>query len=214
MRLAGLGMVALLGLTSCSESGPSDEALRMLDDPTPTAEATPDGDGAAEPVAEDAPFPRECRDVISFVRVTEIVASPMRGASGVYQDDFPDSPRVERLVCQYGTEDPDDADDDAEPREDPAVSVIVSSYVDAAAAAAQVELTVDNARVGGRTIDELAIAGREVTSLSSSDAVSYVLADGELTYVVTLAGDVVPPEAGQVVLLALVEELLGEPTTS
>jgi hypothetical protein len=212
-----IGLVAVLGAAACADSGPSDDALRMLDEPTPTADATPgDGDESAEPAADSAAFPRECRDVISFVRVSEIVAAPMRGASGVYQDDFPDSPRIERLVCQYGTEAADDNDDndDAEPRDDPAVSVIVSSYVDPAAAAAQVELTVDNARVGGRSIDELEINGHGVTSLASSDAVSYVLAVGDRTYVVTLAGDVVPPEAGQVVLLALVEELLAGPTAS
>lgn len=211
-----IGLVTVLGAAACTDSSPSDEALRMLEEPSPTAEETPSDDGSAEPAAEEAAFPRECRHVIPFVRVSEIVAAPMRGASGVYQDDFPDSPRVERLICQYGTEQADDDDDDgdAEPRDDPAVSVIVSSYAEAAAASAQVDLTVDNARIAGRQIDELEIAGRDVTSLTSGDAVSYVLADGDRTYVVTLATDVVPQEAGQVVLLGLVEELLTGTTSS
>ncbi len=213
-RLARTALVAVLALSACTESGPSDDALRMLEEPSPTADAaTGDGDDAIEPAAEDAEFPRECGDVIPFVTVAEIVAAPMRGASAVYQDDFPDSPRIERLVCHYGTEAPDE-DDDAEPREDPAVSVIVSSYSDAAAAAAQVDLTIDNARIAGRAIDQLDVGGREVTSLTSSDAVSYVLADGDRTYVVTLATDVVPAEASPVVLLALVEEVLAAPATS
>jgi hypothetical protein len=210
-----IGLVAAVAATGCNESGPSEETLRLLEEETPaaTGEASP-GEGET-PAPEAAPrpteFPQECREIISFVTVAEIVAIPMRGSSVVYQDDFPDSPREERLVCQYGTEavGGDDDDDDGERRDDPAVSIIMSSYQDAAGAADQLQITVDNARVSGRTIEELEIAGRSVFSLASTEATSYVLADEELTYVVTLARDVVPTEAEPVVLHQLVEELLG-----
>lgn len=200
-----------MAAAGCSEAGPSDEALRLLEESPPaTTESTPGPDETptAEPAAEPTEFPQECRLLISFVTVAEIVASPIRGSSGVYQDDFPDSPRLERLVCRYGTEEADE-DDDGSQRDDPAVTVALSSYEDATGAAAQLQLTVDNARVSGREIDELQIGGREVFSLASNQAVSYVLADGELTYVVTLTRDVVPSEAESVVLHRLVEELLG-----
>lgn len=207
-----LGALALVAAAGCSESGPSDEARRLLEETPATGEATPTPGAAETPAAEPAAgpteFPRECGELISFVTVAEIVATPIRGASVVYQDDFPDSPRIERLVCQYGTEDVGD-DDSGSPREDPAVAVILSSYEDAAGAAAQLQLTVDNARVSGRTIDELEIAGLPVFSLASNEAISYVLADGDRTVVVTLARDVVPTEAEPVVLNQLVEELFG-----
>lgn len=201
-----------MAAAGCSDGGPSDEALRLLEEETPTAtgEATPGDNGtpAAEPASEPTEFPQECRLLISFVTVAEIVATPLRGTSGVYQNDFPDSPRQERLVCQYGTEESDE-DDDGSQRDDPAVTVALSSYEDATGAADQLQLTVDNARVSGREIDELEIGGRSVFSLASNQAMSYVLADGELTYVVTLAREVVPSEAESVVLHQLVEELVG-----
>lgn len=201
---------------ACSEDDPGEATHPMLEDPTPTATPTSTGTPTdAEPT--EAGFPQECGQLVPFVRVAEIMAVPMAGTSRVYQDDFPaDSGRLERLTCSYGTESPDDdgdagdGDEDAEDGGDrePYVTIAVSSYTDPGAATVRVDSTVDSARVSGQQVEAMELAGRSGFILRGDDTVSYVVADQELTYVVTLLRDVLDDPAEQVVLVTMVEQLL------
>ncbi|HEX6337083.1 MAG TPA: hypothetical protein VFZ85_09020 [Jiangellaceae bacterium] len=215
--VTALAAVVLVG-AACSEDDPGEATHPMLEDPTPTATPTSTGTPAgAEPT--EAAFPQECGQLIPFVRVAEIMAVPMAGTSRVYQDDFPaDSGRLERLTCSYGTESPDDdgdaedgdGDEDAEDGDDrePYVTIAVSSYTDPGAATVRVDSTVDSARVGGQQVEAMELAGRSGFILRGDETVSYVVADQELTYVVTLRRDVLDDPAEQVVLVTMVEQLL------
>lgn len=206
--MAALVAVALVG-AACSEDDPGEATHPMLEDPTPTATPTSTGTPTdAEPT--EAGFPQECGQLIPFVRVAEIMAVPMAGTSRVYQDDFPaDSGRLERLTCNYGTEaaEDDESDQDGGERE-PYVTIAVSSYTDPGAATVRVDSTVDSARIGGQQVEAMELAGRSGFILRGDDTISYVAADQELTYVVTLARDVLDDPAEQVVLVTMVEQLL------
>ena len=211
--LAALTLVA----AACSEDEPGEATHPLLDDPTPSVTPTSTGT-PGDPEPTDLAFPQECGQLISFVRVAEIVAVPMSGTTRVYQDDFPaDSGRLERLTCSYGTEPPDgesdgtNGDGGGDPARgdgEPYVTIAVSSYNEAGAAEARVESTVDSARIGGQQVEAMEIAGRSGFFLRSDDTVSYVLGDEELTYVVTLRRGVVEDPAEQVVLVTMVEQLL------
>lgn len=212
--VAALAAVAFVA-AACSEDEPGEATHPLLEDPTPTETVTPTGTPAeAEPTEQG--FPQECGQLIPFVRVAEIVAVPMSGTSRVYQDDFPaDSGRLERLTCNYGTEPPDNNGEDADDAEagdaEPYVTIAVSSYTDPGAATVRVESTVDSARIGGQQVEAMEISGRSGFFLRNGETVSYVLADGERTYVVTLRRDVVEEPAEQVVLVTMVEQLLSTP---
>ncbi len=213
--LAALAAVAFLA-AACSEDDPGEATHPLLEDPTSTETQDPTATPVeAEPTEQG--FPEECGQLIPFVRVAEIVSVPMSGMSRVYQDDFPaDSGRLERLTCNYGTELPDNDDgedgDDAEDGDaEPYVTIAVSSYTDPGAATVRVESTVDSARIGGQHVESMEISGRSGFFLRNGETVSYVLADGELTYVVTLRRDVVEEPAEQVVLVTMVEQLLSTP---
>lgn len=207
--MAALVAVALVG-TACSEDDPGEATHPMLEDPTPTETPTSTGTPTdAEPTEEG--FPQECGQLIPFVRVAEIMAVPMAGTSRVYQDDFPaDSGRVERLTCNYGTESANDdgEGDEAGGEREPYVTIAVSSYTDPGAATVRVDSTVDSARIGGQQVEAMELVGRSGFILRNDDTVSYVVADQELTYVVTLLREVLDDPAEQVVLVTMVEQLL------
>jgi hypothetical protein len=208
--------VLVVAAAGCSGDDEGEATHPLLEDQTPTATPpTADPQTTAEPI--NASFPQECGQLVSFVQIAEIVAVPMSGMRRVYQDDFPaDSGRLERLTCSYGTEQPDEEDEsngEDDEASDPYVTIAVSSYTDAGAATARVDSTVDSARIGGQAVEPMDIAGRSGFFLRDDDTASYVLASGELTYVVTLLREVVPEPAEQVVLVTMVEQLLTAPGT-
>lgn len=213
-------VLVLLAASSCSDD-PEEATHPLLDespgiaDPTPTITSTAT---APTSLPTDASFPQECGQVIRSVDVANIVAAPMPGVRRIYQNDFPaDSGRLERLTCSYGTEtsgDEEDGDNGGDARDQPVVEIAISSYVDAEAATARVEDTAGSARIRGEDVEETEIGGHAVFIIPGNDATSYVLGVQERTYVVTLARDVVPEPAEQVVLVSLVEEVLGLSTGS
>ncbi|HEX6234898.1 MAG TPA: hypothetical protein VFZ63_17340 [Jiangellaceae bacterium] len=213
-RRLGTALAAVvLAATACSGNDEGEATHPLLEDPTPTATSTAPGTpGMASPT--EAGFPQECGQLISFVDIAEIVATPIAGMRRVYQDEFPaESGRLERLTCSYGTEPPDDESpsgggDDPDAESGPYITIAVSSYTDPGAAAARVEATIDSARIGGQQIEALEIGGRSGFFLRDDDTVSFVFADEELTYVVTLLRAIVPEPAEQVVLVTMVEQLI------
>ena len=207
--VAALAAVALI-VAGCGGDDPGEATHPLLEDPTPTGTPTTT-DSPTDAAPTQLGFPQECDQLIPFVRVAEIVAVPMAGTSRVYQDDFPaDSGRLERLTCNYGTE-PPGGDGEAAEDAEPYVTVAVSSYTNSGAATVRMQSTVDSARIGGQQVEALEVAGRNGFFLRNDEAVSYVLADNELTYVVTLRRDVVEDPAEQVVLVTMVEQLLSAP---
>lgn len=217
MRTA-VAVACAVMVSACNDAEPDDEAThRLLDtpaanEPTPTATLVNGATDQATPQPTERVFPRECSEVVSAVDVANIVAAPIPGFVPIYQNEFgAESGRLERLTCSYGTESGDD-DEDEDGGDRPALEFAISSYVDAEAAAARVEDTVGSARLEGEDVEEIEIGQRTVFVLAGSDAVSYVLAVHDWTYVVTLAHDVVPSEAEPVVLDQLVEQLLSATT--
>jgi hypothetical protein len=212
-RRLGAALAAfVLAATACGGDDQGEATHPLLEDPTPTSTSTaPATPGEAPPT--EAGFPQECGQLIPFVEIAEIVAAPMAGMRRVYQDDFPaESGRQERLTCSYGTEPPDDESPgdgrgESETDAEPYVTIAVSSYTDPGAATARVESTVDSARIGGQEVEALEIGGRSGFFLRDDDTVSFVFADEELTYVVTLLRAIVPDPAEQVVLVTMVEQL-------
>lgn len=219
VRRAGsaLAVVCVLVLAACSDDEPGQATHPLLDDTPTTAEPTTTEEALAStpPPTDEAGLPQECSDVISAVEVANIVSAPMPGIRRVYQNDFPaDSGRLERLTCSYGVEAgngrgaDNQADDEPTLRDRPVAEFAISSYVDSSAAEVRVDDTVGSARLRGENVEEIEIVGRPVFVLPGDEAISYVLADKDRTYVVTLARDVVPEPAEQVILVSLVEELL------
>jgi hypothetical protein len=167
--------------------------------PLTTAAATPAG----------GPIPEFCDELIPFTDVVRIVAVPVSGGSSrTYATDFSaESGRTARLTCQYGVR-PAPTGGNAPP---PQVEISLSSYVDAAAAAARLEDTVGSARSSGQRVEAQAAPNHQGFLLADAKDITYVAAVGDRTLVVTLARKVVPAAAERVVLLGLAEAVLGVP---
>lgn len=217
-RLAAVLAGLVLAASACG-GGDEEEPFPLDTLPTPATESpSPTGDPTAEETGAAEPaLPEECGDVIRFVDVADALAVPMTGGvDRIYAEDFhPDSGRLARLTCTYrAAGDDDDGEDEDDPDEDaePAVEFNVSSYVDADAASRRLSGTVDSARTGGDEVESVEIAGLPGFFLRGDDAVSYVAAVDELTYVVSLQRGVVADPAVDVVLILLVERILGQPS--
>ncbi len=222
MRWCALGGVLplLVAVSGCTDQDEPEvpEVPGGTEQPTDGAEPTSVVDPTADPTeALDVPF--ECGDMLTAGRVVQIVQTSLDGETQrIYNDEFLESSgRTGRLTCRYGvpTSDPTASPTpDAEADElAPAVEIAVSSYVDAETASGRIESTVG---ATSRDIDPQTIGGEEGYLLTGDDDVSYIVAEGVRTYVITLRRGVVPEAAEVVVILELAAELLGiaEPTPS
>ncbi len=194
--------------------------------------ATDTGDAAAGTSPSSGPaagVPELCEDLLTFGRLVQILQVPLEGGTGrVFNDDYlPDSGRTGRLTCTYGV--PTDLDEPATPGQPmpstppvpvpptpvpPPVEISVSGYTETDVASARVEATVAGAQGSGTRIEAQPVGGRDGFVLDDAEDVSFVVADGARTYVITLRHGVVPATAERVVLLGLAGELLGEPVTT
>lgn len=210
---AGIAIVAI-ALSGCSgDEEPEDFPL----DEMPARTSTPDADATGgSPTAEPtgtAELPRECSAIIPYVDVLDAVAVPLSGGvSPIFVDGgfHEDSGRLQRLTCSYSADasvNGNGGDDDDGEQEDapPVLQIAVSSYVDAEHAEARVADTVS----GGSQAEPLEISGSPGYVLSSDESITFVAAEGPLTYVVSLTRGLVPENAEQVVLITLAEHLLG-----
>lgn len=188
--------------------------------PEVPAQTTPADETAATRTPTRTAVPEVCEDLIDYTRLLDLVAIPMDGSNDrVYNDDdLASSGRTARLTCRYGV--PFDLSDPAAtptptpgatptPGPPPAVVVAVSSYIDADVARGRVEGTVADSQDGGGTVSARPLAGIEAFLLADAEDVSYVLADGPLTYVFTLRRGLVPPEDEEPALVALAAEVVG-----
>lgn len=214
--LAGMALLTIV-LTGCS--GDSEEPEEFPLDTMPVRTPTPEGDPTGEPTEEPtgtAELPRECSAIIPYVDVLEAVAVPLSGGvTPIFVDGgfHEASGRLQRLTCSYGADPSADdnggnggGDDDGEQSDAPPVlEIAVSSYVDAEHAEARVADTV----AGAGQAEPLEISGSPGYVLSSDESITFVAADGPLTYVASLTRGFVPENAEQVVLITLAEKLLG-----
>ncbi|HEU0042326.1 MAG TPA: hypothetical protein VFQ15_08250 [Jiangellaceae bacterium] len=164
--------------------------------------------------------PELCEDVATFAQVAQILQVPLEGTTTrVYNDDYlSDSGRTGRLTCTYGsavgTQTP--APNPPPTPLPPPVEISISAYTDDEIAAGRIDSTVAAAQAtagqaAAGQVQAQAVAGRDGFILADAEDVSFVLADGRQTYVITLRRAVVPPAAEPVVLLGLAEEVLGVP---
>jgi hypothetical protein len=208
--LAGL---AIMGLTLAGCSGDPEEPDDFPLDTMPAPDSPePDPTGTASTDAPSATqeLPQECSAIIAYVDVLDAVAVPLSGGvSPIFVDGgfHEASGRLQRLTCSYHA-DPSatgDDEDGEEPEPPPVLEIAVSSYVDAESAEARVADTIG----GAGQVEPLEVAGSAGYVLSSEESVTFVAADGELTYVASLTRGIVPENAEQVVLITLAEHLLG-----
>ncbi|AYY12897.1 hypothetical protein EF847_09465 [Actinobacteria bacterium YIM 96077] len=171
-------------------------------DAAETTEPTPD--------ESDVSVPFECSELFTAGRVVQIVQASLDGETRrIYNDDFLESSgRTGRLTCMYGVPTADEtASPSPSPEEDPqpAVEIAVSSYVDEETAAGRIDTTLG---ATSRDVEPQTIGGREGYLLAGDDEVTFIVAEGVRTYVITLMRDLVPEDAEVVVILELAGELL------
>lgn len=207
---------AMLAATACEREQPE-----VPDVPVPTTSAD-QTDGSRTPIRDEVP--ERCEDLIRFTRLLEVIAVPVDGSNEqIYNDDVLEgSGRTARLSCRYGVPfdltDPNatpspgvppTVDPSPTPGPGPALAIAVSSYTDADIARGRVEDTVINAQGTGSQVAARPIGDVEAFMLMDSEDVSYVLADGPLTYVFTLRRGLVPAEDEESTVIAVVEEVVG-----
>lgn len=171
---------------------------------TPTTPAT-------SPGAEPTGVPELCSELIRTRDVARIVETPMPGGvRRIYNDEFLESSgRTGRLTCEYGLPEEGESPSPSADEAGPVLSIAVSSYTDAEVAAGRIDMTVG---ATSSQVEAQAVAGQEGFFLRDDEDITLVFADGILTYVVSLVRDFVPEPAEPVVLLAIANQLVGEPS--
>jgi hypothetical protein len=154
--------------------------------------------------AAPAVVPQSCGDVASVTRVVEVLGAPLEGSgSFVYAGPLPESGRTARITCGYGVPEGEDPV--------PAVEVTINGYVDAETARGRLDGSVESARSQGDATEAVELDGRPGFVLADAETVSFVVADGARTLVVTLRRGVVGTSAERLVLLDLAALTLGLP---
>ena len=206
---AALGVLTV-PVAGCSDDPSTPDLPFSAGDPPQTftvaADATP---SPTEGSAALAVIPESCGDVASVTRVVEVLGAPLEGSgSFVYAGPLPESGRTARITCGYGV--PDGGDGQAGT---PAVEITINGYVDAETAAGRLEGSVESGRSQGDAIAAVELDGRPGFVHSEADIVSYLVADGARTLVVTLRRGVVSTSAERLVLLDLAALTLGLPVS-
>ncbi|NED93882.1 hypothetical protein G1H11_00965 [Phytoactinopolyspora alkaliphila] len=212
-RYAALAVVPMaLSLAACTDQQEPEVpevpgATETPEDAVDTAEPT---EPAGDPTdALDVPF--ECGEMLTAGRVVQILQTPLDGESQrVYNDDYlADSGRTGRLTCRYGvpTGGSSPSPSPSPSADGPAVEVAVSSYVDEETAAGRIDTTLGST---SRDVEPQTIGGTEGYLLTDDDEVTYIVARGVRTYVITLRRGLVPDAAEVVVILELAAEILGD----
>lgn len=210
--LVGIAILAI-ALAGCSDDAePEEFPLDTMPAQTSAPEADPTGGTPTDEPTGTAELPRECSAIIPYVDVLDAVAVPLSGGvSPIFVDGgfHEASGRLQRLTCSYNADasvNGGDDDDGEQADVPPVLEIAVSSYVDAEYAEARVADTV----AGAGQVEPLEVSGSPGYVLSSDESITFVAADGPLTYVVSLTRGLVPDNAEQVVLITLAEHLLGE----
>lgn len=218
--LAGVALVATVGLTGCSNT--QEPVVPVVPTPGQSSVAGTDAPGGTGPVPSPSSttgVPELCSELASSGQVAQILKVPMQGETRrIYNDEFlPDSGRTGRLTCSYGVPVPPEG---ATPPPAPApaptpapvpLRVAVSGYTDAETASGRIGSTVDSAYARGGQVVAQSVAGRDGFLLSDAEDISFVVADGIRTYVITLRHGVVPADAEKVVLVELATFILDAP---
>jgi hypothetical protein len=209
-RYAVLAVVPLvLSLAACTDQEEPEvpEVPGATETPGGTDETAEPTEPAADPTdAINVPF--ECGEMLTAGRVVQILQTSLDGETQrVYNDEFlQDSGRTGRLTCRYGVPSGGSSPSPSPSPGGPAVEIAVSSYVDAETAAGRIDSTLGST---SRDVEPQTIGGTEGYLLIGDDEVTYVVAEGVRTYVITLRRGLVPDAAEVVVILELAAEILG-----
>lgn len=206
-------MGAVLGVLAVPVAGCSDEAASpdlpfSAGDPPQTfsvaAETSPTAT-AEEP--GDASVPESCGDLASVTQVVDVLGAPLEGSGTfVYAGPLPESGRTARITCGYGVEPGSEGQAGT-----PSVEITMNGYVDAETARGRLDGSVESARSQGDATAAVELDGRPGFVLADAEDVSYVVADGARTLVVTVRRGVVSTSAERLVLLDLAALALGLP---
>jgi hypothetical protein len=209
--VVGAALAALaVPVTGCSDDPSTPDLPFSAGDPpqtfTPAAGASPTPSDPTGGSAAPAVVPESCGELASVTRVVEVLGAPLEGSgSFVYAGPLPESGRTARITCGYGL--PDTGGEDAIP----AVEITINGYVDVETARGRLDGSVESARSQGDATAGVELDGRPGFVLADAETVSYVVADGARTLVVTLRRGVVSRSAEQLVLLDLAALTLGLP---
>ena len=193
-------------------AGCSGEEPKRIDDvlgttaatPTPTRSAVP----ATTPTPTRAAFPKNCTDLVPSGAITAAVGRGRLagGRSFVYAGPVASSGRLERTTCGYGIRPaPDGAGKVTR------LEVSLVRYGDAKTARGRLDVTAQAALSRGSAVTEQAVAGRPGVVLRDGKSLSYAVADGPRTLVVTLRTGVVPFAAMKVSAVDLARRVLRLP---
>lgn len=191
--LSCLGLAGLVGLAGCSapSSEDSDAAPTTAGTTSATATTTP------PPVFE---LPATCADLLTVAQVTDGLGVRLPGTTSyVVGEPQPDIGRTARATCGYGVA-PATATAGAS---DPLLEVTVFVYTDAAAAAARVEVLVDNQEQQGVRADSATVPGADAVLLSGPADTTLVATVQERTYALTLLPGLLDPPTTQTALQTL-----------
>ncbi|HEU4491711.1 MAG TPA: hypothetical protein VFR74_12655 [Jiangellales bacterium] len=203
---AALAAVAVPA-AGCSDDPSTPDLPFSAGDPPQTFTAAAGASAPPAPTggsAAPAVVPQSCDDVASVTRVVEVLGAPLEGSgSFVYAGPLPEAGRTARITCGYGVPEGEDPV--------PAVEITINGYVDAETARGRLDGSVESARSQGDATAAVELDGRPGFVLADAETVSYVVADGARTLVVSLRRGVVSRSAEQLVLLDLAALTLGLP---
>ncbi len=206
--LAVAGMLAAGLLAGCT-SQEGEEARGLLFGSPSSSDAAPGASAEADPTSSLAPevagsiaLPESCTELVRPGRVVSVLGVRLPGETTyVYAGPLPDVGRTGRVTCAYGV-----------PKQgknpQPAVEISLNAYQSDELAGERMAVTRDAAAQGGQQITEAPLQGREGFLLADRDGVSYVVADGQLTAVITVERGLVPERVEQAALEQLALDVL------
>lgn len=196
-------LTSVVGCTATSDpAGPAATATGS----TSAAATTATASGSAAPTASAAPgaLPADCNDLLSVTDLDAALGTGLPGSvSYVRGAPIPDIGRTDRITCGYGVV----AGADGTPMP-PQLEISLASYTDEAAAAARVDVTTAARQAAGDRVEATDVGGVPAVLLSGPAATTLVLADGTVTYALTLLSAVLPPERTPAGLAGVAEAVL------
>jgi len=186
-------------VTGCSDEGGGIDPFADLPAATPSASMT----AGATPTAATG-VPEQCDDVISPSAVLDALGVALDGTSSfVTAGPVPSSGRTGRITCNFGVAPGADGKPAAK------VALTINGYQDADTARSRLDTSISNAQSQGQQVQALDLQGRPGYVVRDPVDISYLLADGDRTVVVTMVLGLVPAEAEQIALTEIATAMVG-----
>lgn len=200
-----LALALLAGCTSGSDDGGT---------PTtgPASSTTGSGTTSAAPSSSAPPplvLPDSCAAMLPLTELDAALGTGLPGSvSYVRGQPIPDIGRTDRITCGFGVVTGQDGA--AQPA---LLEISLASYSDPAAAADRVVVTTADRQTAGDRVAAASVGELAAVALTGVSATTLVLADGTLTYSLTLLRAVVPDEQTVDRLVAVAQAVRAQAVT-